>query len=163
MNSREFEVIFLTLQQTPEKVRALTTGVSDHGLCVKNSPAEFSILEHVCHLRDIEVEGYVPRVKRILSEEKPALPDIDGSRLAMVRDYNRENLASVLKAFSQARDANVRLLQNVSEHQLNREGELEGKGTITLGQLLNMQREHDEEHLRELGVLFHQRSAYTDE
>ena len=163
MNSREFEVIFLALQQTPEKVREITTGVSAKDLCLKNFQEEFSILEHVCHLRDIEVEGYVPRVKRILNEEKPALPDIDGSKLALERDYNRDNLESALRAFSQARDANVQRLRNVSENQLNREGELEGKGTITLGQLLNIQREHDEEHVRELGILCHQRSAHTDE
>jgi hypothetical protein len=163
MNSREFEVIFLALQQTPEKVRALTTGVSAKDLCLKNFQEEFSILEHVCHLRDIEVEGYVPRVRRILSEENPALPDIDGGKLAMERDYNRENLASALQVFSQARDANLQLLQSVSENQLNREGDLEGTGTIKLWQLLNLQREHDEEHLRELGILCHQRSAHTDE
>ena len=40
------------------------------------------MLEHVCHLRDIEVEGYAPRLKRILSEDGPFLPDIDGRRLA---------------------------------------------------------------------------------
>ena len=161
MINREFEDVVLSLQLTPEKIRGLITGVSAQDLCLKNSPAEFSILEHVCHLRDIEVEGYVLRVRRILSEEKPALPDIDGSRLAMERDYNRDNLASALRAFSQARDANVQMLQNISENQLNREGELEGTGTITLGRLLNLQREHDEEHLRELEILCHQKSAQT--
>ena len=161
MISREFEEVVLCLKSTPEKIRGLITGVSAQDLCLTNSPADFSIMEHVCHLRDIEVEGYVPRVRRILSEEKPALPDIDGSKLAIERDYNRENLASALQVFSQARDANLQLLERVNENQLNREGDLEGTGTISLWQLLKLQRDHDEEHLRELGILCQQKSAHT--
>ena len=161
MINREFEDVVLRLQLTPEKIRGLITGLSGEELCRKNSPEEFSILEHVCHLRDIEVEGYVPRVKRILNEEKPALPDIDGSRLALERDYNRDNLESALRAFSQARATNVRMLHDVSENQLDREGVLEGTGTITLRQLLDLQREHDEEHLRELGILCHKTTSHT--
>ena len=153
MTTREFDALVLFLQQTPERVRVLTTGVPAQDLCVKNFPAEFSVLEHVCHLRDIEAEGYGPRLRRILSEDKPLLPDVDGVRLAIERDYNGQNLASALQAFSQARASYVEVLRSVSENQLTREGDLEGVGTITLWQLLELQREHDDEHLRQLSVL----------
>jgi hypothetical protein len=151
--SQEFEDLLMFLRQTPEKVRLLTAGVSAPDLCVKNSEREFSMLEHVCHLRDIEVDGYAARVKRILREDGPLLPDIDGSRLASERDYNSHNLALALQAFSQARALNIETLLNVREDQLGRKGNLEGVGTISLWQLLNLQREHDEEHLRELSGL----------
>ena len=153
MISQEFEDLIALLRETPERVRLLTACVSGPDLCLKNSEWEFSMLEHVCHLRDIEVDGYAARVKRILSEDGPLLPDIDGSRLARERDYNSQNLALALQAFSQARALNIETLRNVREDQLEREGNLEGVGTITLWQLLNLQREHDQEHLRELSVL----------
>lgn len=163
MISQQFEDLVVFLQRTPERIRLLTAGVSAPDLCLKNSESEFSILEHVCHLRDIEAEGYAARVKRILSEDGPLLPDIDGSRLAIERDYNSQNLALALQAFSQARALNVETLRNVREDQLGREGNLEGVGTITLWQLLNLQREHDEEHLRELSALRqHGKSAPLD-
>ena len=128
--------------------------MSAQDLCLNNSPGEFSILEHVCHLRGIEVEGYAPCGRRILSEEKPALADIDGSKLAMERDYNERILRRRCKSFRKRETRTSGCCKALSENQLNREGDLEGMGTITLWQLLKLQREHDEEHLRELGILF---------
>ncbi|MGI9165311.1 MAG: DinB family protein, partial [Pyrinomonadaceae bacterium] len=150
MISRQFENLVEFLQQTPERIRVITAGLSEPVVALKNSESEFSILEHVCHLRDIEAEAYASRMKRILKEDGPLLPDIDGSRLAIERDYNSQSLTLALKGFSQVRALNVETIRNVSEDQLSRKGNLEGVGTITLWQLLALQREHDEDHLQEL-------------
>lgn len=159
MISQHFENLVEFLQQTPERIWVITAGLSEPVVALKNSESEFSILEHVCHLRDIEAEGYASRVKRILTEEGPLLVDIDGSRLAVEREYNSQSLALALQAFAQARALNIETLRNVREDQLDREGNLEGVGTITLRQLLNLQREHDEEHLKELSALSHANSG----
>lgn len=34
---------------------------------------DFSLVEHACHLRDLEREGYLVRVRRILAEVTPEL------------------------------------------------------------------------------------------
>ena len=100
MNASEFQQFVEFLEETPDAVRRLTNKLSDQELRDKPSADEFSALEQVCHLRDIELEGYGPRIRKILAEDGPALPDLDGARLAAERDYNSQTVAPALQAFS---------------------------------------------------------------
>ena len=104
-------------------------------------------------MRDIEVEGYGERIKRILEEAEPSLPDIDGARLAVERDYNNDDLDSAFAAFSNARRKNIELVRSLDTDQLGRKGNLEGAGLISLRGLLEMMEEHDQGHLAELSVV----------
>lgn len=150
MSPEEFNELIAALSKTPKTVATLSNDVSDEDLRRRNSPEEFSVIENVCHLRDIEIEGYTGRINRILNEEAPFLPDIDGSRLALERAYNSQNLAPALQDFSAARMHNVQTLSNVSMDQLERVGTFEGVGKVTLEKLLVLMREHDEDHIRDL-------------
>lgn len=150
MASAALHDIVDALKKTPERVSTLVSRLSDRQLRSKNSSEEFSALENVCHLRDIELDGYTPRITRILTEIQPALLDIDGSRLAAERDYNHQNLAEAVEAFVLARSNNVQTLQGLTAEQTSREGTLEGVGTISLQRLLEMIQEHDDSHIDEL-------------
>lgn len=119
----------------------------------QTSPDEFSILENICHLRDLELQGYTPRIVRILAESDPSLADFDGARVAAESNYNNEQPGFALQAFQTARLENVEVLRALTQGQLNREGTLAGVGTITLRRLAEMMREHDEGHLEDLRVL----------
>jgi DinB superfamily len=141
------------LKETPSKVKRLLDGMDQSTLRLRPSPDEFSALEQICHLRDIEREGYSERISRILSEDHPRLPDIDGARLAIERDYNSENFQEALNSFASARAANVALLSQLNSDQMDREGELEGVGRVSIQGLVGMLREHDEGHLDELNAL----------
>src|SRR5258705_633753 len=145
-----FEALTAKLAGTPEETARLTRDLSAQSVTIKPSPEEFSVLESVCHLRDIEIEGYSTRIRGILSEDNPLLADIDGMRLAMEREYNQENLNEALQAFTNARQENVALLRSLNDDQLDRTGVLEGVGEVTLAKLILMMREHDEAHLDEL-------------
>src|SRR5205814_2080287 len=115
----------------------LVADLSDISLRMKPAPEEFSALETICHLRDIEIEAYTVRINRIISEEEPTLPDIDGSRLAIERDYNSQNLDAALSSFTNARHANVETLRGVTIEQLSRVG-IYQTDAVTLEGLLNM-------------------------
>jgi hypothetical protein len=143
------------LTQTPGAVSDLLRGLSDLSSRVKNSPEEFSALENVCHLRDIEIEGYEVRINRILDQENPSLPDVDGSRLAIERDYNSQNLAKALQDFESARKRNTERLSSLNPEQFDRNGTMEGVGPVTIRKLIEMMREHDEDHLQELNIIHH--------
>jgi hypothetical protein len=119
----------------------------------RNSDDEFSVLEHLCHLRDIEAEGYALRIERILKESSPFLADIDGSRLAIERSYNDQDPKLALRAFTVARTKNVEKLIGLDSKELKREGNLEGVGQVTLERLICLMWEHDESHLEDLRVL----------
>jgi hypothetical protein len=126
---------------------------TDSELRFKNSPDEFSALENVCHLRDLEVAGYAARIRQMIEEANPTLADFDGARVAAESEYNNEQAELALESFSRARKGNVALFRNLSDDELQRQGELAGVGRITLQRLAEMMSEHDEGHLDEVRAL----------
>lgn len=152
-NVTDFAALLAFLAETPNQLAHSTSGLSNQELRFQNSPEEFSVLENLCHLRDLERQGYTPRIRRILAEVDPALADFDGARVAAESDYNNEQPGSALEAFQAARQQNVAVLRTLTEGQLNREGNLAGVGKVTLRRLAEMICEHDEGHLADLRAL----------
>lgn len=148
MTRTEVQELAQQLEETPASVRKLTAQMQNRELSWKKSPPDFSVLENVCHLRDIEQEGYELRIQRLLRETSPLMPDINGDQLAVERKYNQQALEPALASFTSARLANVRIIRGLTEEQLRRSGTLETVGEITLEKLLRMIREHDQDHLR---------------
>lgn len=151
------------LAEFPGRVRELIEGLSPDQFTTKRTPEEFSFAEHVCHLRDIEQEGYLVRIGLIQTSDCPSLPDIDGTRLAIERDYNSSDISDAVHRFSLARNESIKLLQESGDEQWSRKGALEGVGEITLQQLVEMMIEHDASHLEEMTSLkrFFSRAAST--
>lgn len=153
MTFSEAREVIDALERTPQLVESVTKALRDGQLRIRNSAEEFSAVENICHLRDLEIEGYRERIARILNEDRPSLPDIDGPRLAIERNYNRQNAELGLEQFTKARQENIETLRALKETDFVREGTLEGTGTITVERLLEMMLEHDEEHLQELEII----------
>jgi hypothetical protein len=153
MERAEFQAVLAVLAQTPANLAHIVEGIPEVLVHEKLSADEFSVTEHVCHLRDIESDGYEERFKRILNEDHPQLPDIDGGRLAFERNYNQQDIHHALNEFSKARTRNLVLLQNQKQDQLAREGDLQGVGRVKLSDLIVMLCEHDAAHLDKLQAL----------
>ncbi|HZS43619.1 MAG TPA: DinB family protein [Blastocatellia bacterium] len=150
MTPEELEEILSILNATPEQIKEITKDLGRDCLTWKASPKHFSILENVCHLRDIEREGYTVRIERIVAEETPVLPDINGPQLALERKYNEENLEPALASFVDARSKTIALIKELSEDQFSRIGTFEDQGDMTLAGMLAVMCEHDQEHLRDI-------------
>jgi hypothetical protein len=155
MNQSAVDFVYLleTLSGTSTRIQQLIRDFSPYDFRKRNPIETFSALENICHLRDLEIQAYTPRIEQILNETGPALADFDGARVAAENDYNGEEPYDALKSFSLAREQNIQKLKGLSEEQLEREGLLEGVGKVTLRQLAEMMREHDEGHLEDLRVL----------
>jgi hypothetical protein len=152
MNSTDRQQLLAQLAHTPAQLVELIDGLPQDSLRLRPSEDEFSVVESVCHLRDIELDGYAIRVRLLLTEDHPGLSDIDGARLAIERDYNSQDLQEALTAFTRGRQENLSVLSKASDTEFEREGDLEGAGRITLGKLVEMMHEHDEGHLDELRI-----------
>jgi hypothetical protein len=113
----------------------------------------FSLQEHACHLRDIEIEAYRVRLERMLAEATPALADVDGGKLARERGYHGQDLATAQAAFAAVRADLVQRLASLSLEQRRRTGVMEGVGAITVEGLVQMMLAHDAEHLADLETL----------
>jgi hypothetical protein len=111
-------------------------------------PSEpLTAIEQVCHVRDIEVEGYHVRFRRTLDESHPTLASLDTEALARERSYGTTDAQAVLAAFRAARAQTVALLASVTPEQFDRTAVFEGYGPLTLRSLVHYLCSHDQQHL----------------
>jgi DinB superfamily len=114
----------------------------------EGAPSEqFTAIEQVCHVRDIEVDGYHVRFHRTLQEENPTLVSIDSEALAKERSYATSSASEAFAVFRAARAQTVRLLSGLSPEQLRRAAVFEGYGPLTLRSLAHYLCSHDQQHL----------------
>ncbi len=141
------------LARMPEELQQRLADLDEAELHFKPNADTFSVLENVCHLRDIEVEGYARRLGLLLREDNPRLPDLDGAALARERAYNEQPLKPALDAFLSMRRRCLETLADLTPEDFERRGQFENVGEVTLGGLLELWVEHDHEHLREVDEL----------
>ncbi len=111
-------------------------------------PSEpFTAIEQICHVRDIEIEGYQVRFRRTLDEQSPLLPSIDSEAVARERAYGSANVAEVFADFRTARARTVATLRALGAAQLDRPAVFEGYGPTTLRGLVHFLCSHDQQHL----------------
>ncbi|HEV8690482.1 MAG TPA: DinB family protein [Ideonella sp.] len=111
-------------------------------------PSEpLTAIEQVCHVRDIEIDGYQVRFRRTLAERHPTLASIDTEALARQRAYGSDNAEAALAVFRNARAETMALLQRITPEQYQRTAVFEGYGPLTLRSLVHYLCSHDQQHL----------------
>ena len=111
-------------------------------------PSEsFTAIEQVCHVRDIEADGYQVRIQRTLREANPTLLSIDGYQLAKDLDYANANATEAFAAFRAARAQTVQLISSLNPEQLLRTATFEDYGQVTVKSLIHYLCSHDQQHL----------------
>lgn len=139
------------IRSTPDRLKAALAGVSRKLLTWRPAPGKWSIHEIVCHMRDAEREGYLYRYSRILAEDNPTLPDVDGDKLALERQYSRLNLREVLRDWRAARKEVLAILKKVKPDQWQRIGTHELLDPMSLETVLQRQAlGNDEAHLDQI-------------
>jgi hypothetical protein len=113
---------------------------------------EFSLVEHACHLRDLEREGYLVRVRRILSEDAPELAPFEGDRIALERNYIVQDAHAAARDFAAARRELIALIAPLTEGDLRREAVFQGR-RIMACELIAMIVDHDRGHREEIETL----------
>jgi DinB family protein len=150
MNRRDLESLLLTLESTPALLVRAAEALTENQASREPAGGGFSLIEHIWHMADLEREGYGVRIRRILSEDEPALADFDGERIARERDYKRLDLAEGLAQFAVARASNVRKLRTIHNSDWKRRGIQEGIGAVAMEDIPRMMAEHDRAHTSEV-------------
>ena len=136
----------------PNTLQAALTAAGSR-LRDRASDGRFSMVEHLCHLADLEREGYGTRIEKLLAEEAPEWDDFDGDAVARERNYLEQDSEAALQRFSDARAANVARLRAVSDGDWQRRGTHRGMGEVTLARLAEMMVQHDREHAADIAAL----------
>ena len=154
MDERERAGLLETLASTPARLKASLAGVPKKLLLWTPAPGKWSIQEIVCHLRDMEREAYLARYQRIMAEDNPSLPDVDGDRCALERDYRSLKLGEVLRDWARLRKECLKLLKKVKGDEWQRIGTHETGGPLSMEAFL---RRHaignDEAHLGQIEAI----------
>jgi hypothetical protein len=123
------------------------------GLRIRASDGRFAMVEHLCHLGDLEREGYGMRIDRLLSDGWPEWDDFDGETIAMERNYLDQDAEAALQRFVDARAANVARLRALRKSDWERRGMHRGLGEVTMTRLVEMMVQHDRDHAVDINVL----------
>ncbi len=150
MTRPDREALWRSLETMPAFVAERFAPLSADEAAVPGPGGAFSPVEHCWHLADLEREGFGARIRRLLTEADPYLPDFDGARVARERDYRRRSLAEGVASFRQERAANLARLRSLGAAQWSRAGTQEGVGRVALCDMPTMMAEHDESHRAEI-------------
>ena len=111
-------------------------------------PSErFTAHEQVCHVRDVEIDGYHVRFRRALDEANPFLPDLGSEALARERNYIGQDAHAALAAFRAARRETLALLAHLDATQWSRPAFFEDYGPTTVRGLVHYLCSHDQQHM----------------
>jgi hypothetical protein len=153
------------LRVFPQTLRALAATVPPAALDWRPTSwegipsEELTIRQQLCHLRDIEADGYLVRFKRVLDETNPLLPSIDTYALIEQQHYDQTEPSHALDAFTAARRETMRLLDELTSQDLVRRGAFEGYGEVTLAGLIHYLCSHDQQHVAGIQWLLGQHAA----
>jgi hypothetical protein len=120
---------------------------------------ELTIRQQLCHLRDIEADGYIVRFQRVLAEQNPMLASIDTYALVEPGNYDRTATTAAIDAFTAARKKTMEILAAVTPQDFSRRGTFEGYGDVTLAGLIHYLCSHDQQHLAGIQWLLGQHAA----
>ena len=150
MTSLDQNALFSRLAQMPDFLQAVFADLSPADVLLPGPDGSFSPVEQCWHLADLERDGYAVRIRRLLAEVDPVLPDFDGARVAVERRYKTLSIAAGIQAFRVARAANLATLRSVTADEWSRSGIQEGVGAVALCDLPGMMAGHDAGHRQEI-------------
>lgn len=151
MTDLERTALLNILAEAPFRLKAALKGVPKKLLLWTPGPGKWSILEIVAHMRDMERDAYLARYHRILADDNPVLPDIDGDMIALRDDYRSMKLPDLLRDWLKLRKECLRLLRSVKGTRWERIGTHETAGPLSMDSFLRRQAMgNDEAHLAQI-------------
>lgn len=145
------ESILAVLYSTPAALATITKRFGSGDVWRRlPRPESWGAAEICCHLRDIERDIFLPRIRRTLTENNPSLEDITAAEWAAERDYLRQGGAAALREFIQARQETSAMLKDISESDWSRPAVHPKYGQVTLFFLAQRVALHDQDHIRQL-------------
>jgi hypothetical protein len=161
MTDLERAALLHIVAETPARLKAALKGVPKKLLLWTPGPGKWSILEIVAHMRDMERDAYLTRYRRILAEDNPALPDLDGDLIALRDDYRSLKLPEVLRDWLKFRRECLRLLKSVKGPRWERMGTHETAGPLSMDALLRRHAmANDEAHLSQIETIKKRAAAF---
>jgi hypothetical protein len=139
-----------SLEQSLEKVEEAVHNHPLQALRFKPSEEKWSVQEVVCHLLDCERFIFSQRVRRLIAEVGPNIPDIDHLPWVKEFDYMHQDFFEALEEFRAERYAQIAIVKSLPAQKWNLSGRHATRGAISLRDVVNYCAEHTMTHVRQI-------------
>jgi FMN phosphatase YigB (HAD superfamily) len=102
-----------TLRGSPAALNIILPEIPKILWSERPSPDSWSLTEILCHLRDVEREINLPRLRKALQEDNPFISGVDSDAWAEERSYIQQDGPSALREFLAARIETLDILDNL--------------------------------------------------
>lgn len=137
------------LGSTPSVLAAMIDGAPHGAVSTPEAHGKWSITEVVQHLADSETV-WAYRLRKVLAEDQPVLSGYDQDLWARRFRYADVPIVEALTLFTLCRKANLRLLNQLTEEDLQRVGVHSERGRETVQHMVALYAGHDLVHLRQI-------------
>ncbi len=134
------------LRAAPEAYAMLFAPESEEALHHQPAAGEWSAVQVVAHLADLDAFNRTQRFNAILMEDNPALPAYEPDARMEQGNYQALSATDALDLFKRERDLITSLLEGLRPHEMARTGMHPRDGQRTLQQMADL-RKHDRMHL----------------
>jgi uncharacterized damage-inducible protein DinB len=138
------DLLIQRLDSAPDRLQRLCAGLSPEDATQRPREGEWSVTEVVRHLVEGDRDTFLPRLRRMLTEDRPVFESRD-------REWkDSSDLQNLLGAFEAARREVVRILRDLDAPGWSREGVSPSRGVVTVEAYALTMADHDDEHLAQI-------------
>ncbi len=142
------QALLANLRSSPAALATLTSSLPQKAWTKRPAPAEWCLTEIICHLRDVEREVNLPRIRKILAEENPFLPGEVTDVWVKERHCADQDGPQALAGFVEARKQTLALLDGL-QIEWSRLARHAIFGTTNLQELVGIVAGHDRVHIQQ--------------
>jgi FMN phosphatase YigB (HAD superfamily) len=146
--------LLANLRSTPAAISTLVTSLSLDGWQRQPAPSEWCLTEIICHLRDVERDVNLPRIRKLLAEENPFLAAEVTDQWVKERHCAEQDGAQVLADFVAARKETLGLLIGL-QAEWSRMARHAIFGPTSLLELVGFIAGHDRAHIQQVWKTMH--------
>jgi hypothetical protein len=142
--------LLAALAATADAVAELAAGLDAAVLAARPAPREWSLKEVLAHLVELESRLFLPRFRRMATEDRPRFEAFDVEAWSRERDRREGRFADDLATFRRARAETLAYLATLPAGAAERPGLSGYFGPLTLAQYATHMSDHDLEHLAQM-------------
>lgn len=148
------EAVLPALRATSSTIESVAASLPPEAWQCMPTVGEWCLTEVLCHLRDVELEVNLPRIRRVLGEENPFIPGVVSDVWAQERHYASQDGRAALQAFTDARKQALNLMDSL-QAEWSRPARHAIFGPTTLLELSRFVAEHDRAHIQQIWKTIH--------
>lgn len=142
--------IIATMRATPAVLHSLFSSLSREDWIHRPSQGEWSAIEILCHLADMDSEVNLPRLRKVLYHVNPFVAGVDTDAWTEARQYIQRDSAQMLRKFITTRLELITFLEGLSPDEWQRRARHAIFGPTSLHEMANFAASHDRLHVRQI-------------